>query len=500
MKTINDYMAASISRSPESTLLVEWSTGEEITYGSFGDHLSRIANVLKSENVSEGDVITLIADNSIDIAIMFFGVIAYGAIAMPLNPRLTPSEIANLLDHSGSKLVFVDRELDFAKFEGRVRPIAAYRNFETSNLDLLLSRPLSEEAGAELIYTSGTTGTPKGILLSHRNIVHNVTTAIDRLRLDSSHTKLCLLPLFHNFAFISDLSAGLFTGAKVVIMEGFDVAKLASLESALHHHGVNSFSAVPLMFELFVRFDCRINAPSMKFCVSGAAPLTEKVALAFLEKYGFPIIPAYGLTESTCFCTISPLDNIVFSSIGAPADNEIKIVSDEYEELPTGEVGELIIKGASVMRGLHFKREESCFVDSERTWLMTGDLGYYDENGLLYIAGRKKSMVIRGGEKVYLEDMDVCLKEMAGVAESATVRFDEGDVEKIACVVVLSPGSQLSSFDISAYVRARMGQFKCPDVIIFKDKIPRTATSKVKSGELQEMVKNYRSQNGSPRS
>jgi len=500
VKTINHYIAASILKSRNRTLFVEWSTGEEITYASFSEHLSRVANVLRSEGIRQGDVVTLIADNSIDMAIMFYGVIVYGAIAKPLNPRLMPSEIANLLSHSGSKLVFVDREIDLGGFAGRHLPISTYRNFETSNINDVLSKNFSEEAGAELIYTSGTTGTPKGALLSHRNIVHNVNTAIDRLRLDSEHTKLCILPLFHNFAFISDLSAALFTGAKAVIMEGFDIAKLAALESALHHHSVSSFSAVPLMFELFVRFDCHINAPSMKFCISGAAPLKEKVAIAFLEKYGFPIVPAYGLTESTCFCTISPLDNIVHRSIGVPADNQIKIVSDQYEELGTGEIGELIIKGPSVMRGTHFKSDESCFVDPEKTWLLTGDLGYYDENGLLYIAGRKKNMVIRGGEKVYLEDIDVCLSELAGVAESATVQFDEAEVEKIACIVVLSPGSQLGSFDISSYIRARMGQYKCPDTIIFQEKIPRTATSKVRSGELRNMARRYQEKNGSNRS
>jgi acyl-CoA synthetase (AMP-forming)/AMP-acid ligase II len=500
MKTINDYIAASISNSRSRTLFVEWSTGEEITYDSFSEHLSRVANVLKSEGIRHRDVVTLIADNSIDMAIMFYGVIAYGAIAKPLNPRLTPSEIRNLLSHSASRLVFADRQIELAGFAGRHLPISTYRNFETSNIDSVLSQDFTDEAGAELIYTSGTTGTPKGALLSHRNIVHNVNTAIDRLRLDSDHTKLCILPLFHNFAFISDLTAALFTGAKAVIMEGFDITKLASLETALHHHSVNSFSAVPLMFELFVRLDCHINAPSMKFCISGAAPLKEKVAMAFLEKYGFPIIPAYGLTESTCFCTISPLENIVYRSIGIPAGNEIKIVSDQYGELGTGEVGELIVKGPSVMRDNHFKSAESCFVDPEKNWLMTGDLGYYDENGLLYIAGRKKSMVIRGGEKVYLEDIDVCLSELAGVAESATVQFDEADVEKIACIVVLSPGSQLGSFDIASYIRARMGQYKCPDIIIFHDKIPRTATGKVRFGELQNMARHYRARSGSNRS
>ena len=491
MKTINHYVAKSIARFPNQPCLVDWSTGEEITYAQFGRHLARVANLLQSEGIREGDIVTLIADNSLDMAIMFYGVIVYGAVAKPLNPRLTTPEIAKLLNHSGSRLVFMDREINLEGFKGRRLPIAAYRDTESYNVGGLLSKSFSDDNGAELIYTSGTTGTPKGVLLSHRNIVHNVCMAIEKLRLDNTHVKLCLLPLFHNFAFISDLSAGLFCGAKIVITSGFDVTKLSSLERAIEQHKVNSFSAVPLMFELFVRFNCRINAPSMKFCISGAAPLKEKVALSFLEKYGFPIIPAYGLTESTCFCTISPLESIVFRSIGRPAGNQIKIISDHGEELPQGEVGELIIKSESVMRGNHFRSEVTCFLDAEKTWLQTGDLGYYDDNGYLYITGRKKNMVIRGGEKVYLEDVDVCLSELEGVAESATVPFEEAEVEKIVCVVVLEPGAKLTWFEILSYIRERMGQYKCPELIIFQDKIPRTPTGKVKLSEIQRLAMSH---------
>ena len=491
MKTINHYMAQSIAKFPNQPCLIDWSTGEEITYKEFGEHLDRVANLLSSEGIREGDIVTLIADNSLDMALMFYGVIVYGAVAKPLNPRLTQSEMTNLLRHSGSRLVFVDREISLGDFDGRCLPIAAYRHYDSSHVAGPLSKTFSAENGAELIYTSGTTGTPKGVLLSHRNIVHNVCTAIETFKLDNTHVKLCLLPLFHNFAFISDLSTALFCGARVVITSGFDVTRLASLEQALDQHKVNSFSAVPLMFELFVRLNCRINVPSMKFCISGAAPLKEKVALSFLEKYGFPIIPAYGLTESTCFCTICPPDNIVFRSIGRPAANQIKIISERGEELPPGEVGELIIKGESVMRGYHFRSSVTCFLDEEKTWLQTGDLGYYDENGFLYINGRKKNMVIRGGEKVYLEDIDVCLSELAGVAESATVPFEEAEVEKIACVVVLEPRANLTSFEILSYIRERMGQYKCPDLIMFQDTIPRTATSKVKVSEIQRLAVSY---------
>lgn len=484
-KTINDYVLDSISRHPEKTLLIEWSTGEEVTYASFGQRLNQVASVLKDEGVREGDVVTLISDNSIDMAIMMYGVIVYGAIAKTLNPKLTSMEMGNIVSHSGSQIVFASNAVVIDGFEGRMLNIASYR---AQSSEGTVRKDFDPETGAELIYTSGTTGTPKGVLLSHRNIVHNVTTAIDRLKLDHTHTTLCILPLFHNFAFISDLSTMIFCGGSVVIMEGFDISRLASVEAALMQHEVNSFSAVPLMFELFLRFNCRINPPSMKFCVSGAAPLKEKVAVEFLKKYSFPIVPAYGLTESTCFCTISPLEAIDNTSCGVPADNEIKIISDDNEELGPYEIGELIVKGESVMRGSHFRSDDHCFVDPEGTWLKTGDLGYYDQKRYLHITGRKKNMVIRGGEKIYLEDVDLCLTHLRGVAESSTVSFEELEVEKIACFVVLDGGSNLSSFDVLSFLRERMGQLKVPDIIIIQSYLPRTATGKIKVGELRKLA------------
>jgi acyl-CoA synthetase (AMP-forming)/AMP-acid ligase II len=490
-KTINEYVLDSIRKHPEKTLLIEWSTGEKVTYASFGERLNKVANVLRNEGVKEGNVVTLICDNSIDMAIMMYGVIVYGAIAKALNPKLTSLEIANILSHSGSRVVFASKGTTLAGFEGRVLDIAAYRTQSAEDNQKSLSKEFDAETGVELIYTSGTTGTPKGVLLSHRNIVHNVLTAIDRLKLEHTHTVLCILPLFHNFAFISDLSTMIFCGGSVVIMDGFDISRLASVEAALLEHEVNSFSAVPLMFELFLRFNCRINPPSMKFCVSGAAPLKERVAIEFLKEYGFPIIPAYGLTESTCFCTISPLEGIDNTSVGVPADNEIKILSDDNEELAPYEIGELIVKGESVMRGSHFRTNDHCFVDPEGTWLKTGDLGYYDQKRYLHLTGRKKNMVIRGGEKIYLEDVDLCLTQLTGVAESSTISFEELEVEKIACFVVLDVGNNLTSYEVLSFLRERIGQAKCPDIVIFESALPRTATGKIKVGELRRVAESH---------
>lgn len=489
---MNALLFDAIKRHADKTLLIEPSTGEEISYRLFGQRLAQVARLLKNEGVARGDVVTLVSDNSIDLATMSYGVIAYGAIAMPLNPKLTPIEMLNLLNHSGSKIMFVaDGVAAPDGFEHKSLLVSTYRDVEPYEREAAFAEKVGEDEGALLIYTSGTTGNPKGVLLSQRNLTANTLIAIDKFALDSTHVKACILPLFHTFGFISDLSASILCGGKVVILPTFDITRLKDLATATYQHQVNSFSAVPLIFELLVRLDCDLNRDSMKFCVSGAAPLNERVAVDFRRRYGFPIIPAYGLTESTCFCTISPMDAIVDSSIGKPAGIEIKIISDEGNELGAGEKGELIIKGESVMRGGYYKNAEPCYADAAGEWFKTGDIGYFDGEGYFFITGRKKNMAIHGGEKVYLEDIDRCLQGLDVITDSATVRVDDNGVDKIACFIVLNEERPANSREIMSFLKENLGGSKCPDVILFRDSIPRTATNKVKLAELQERAKEY---------
>jgi long-chain acyl-CoA synthetase len=493
MKNINSYIADSISKYADEVLFVEQTTGERLTFREFGEQLKRVASVLQAEGVKEGDIITLVSKNSIDLAVMLYGVIAYGAIAMPLNPQLTNLEFSTLLKHSGSKIIFADRRTGLDEYQGSSLDIAAYRGFPpltTGDASPVALNELNEneQARALLIYTSGTTGNPKGILLTHLNIAHNVLTAVEKFALKPGHTKVCILPLFHMFGFISDLSTMLFCGGKVVIMEVFDISTLALLEDALQEHEVNSFSAVPLMFELLIRFGNRINPPSMKFCISGAAPLKKETAVEFRERFGYPIIPAYGLTESTCFATISPLDAIVDDSIGLPANIEMTIVSDSGDEPEPYEIGEVALKGKSIMAEGYFRGHDDPFSVPQKSWFKTGDLGYRDEQGYFYLTGRKKNMIIRGGEKVYLEDVDACLYKMVEIQDSATVSYEDKGLESVACFVVLEKRCRLSVMEVKAYITERAGELKCPDVVIFLDAIPRTHTNKIKIRELQQLA------------
>ncbi|HEY6351031.1 MAG TPA: class I adenylate-forming enzyme family protein [Candidatus Angelobacter sp.] len=486
MTILENCLAHSVRRHKDKVLFIQPSTGERLSFGDFGDTLAKVHVLLEQQQIHCGDVVTLIAANSIDLAVMLYGVMTFGAIAKPLNPQITPAELNKLMLHSGSSIIFADCQIAIPEYRGRYLEIDTYR--QVTRKGHLVSGGEQENNPALLIYTSGTTSQPKGVLLSQQNIVHNVRTAIDFLGLDDQHTKICILPLFHTFGFISDLSAMALCGGTTVILDTFDVTKMSSVEAAIHDYPVNSFSAVPLMFDLFLRFGCNLAGKQMKFCVSGAAPLRENTAAEFLETYRFPIIPAYGLTETTCFATISPPSRIKAGSAGIPAAVKVRVARPDGAEAETGEIGELLVSGESVMQQGYFKNEIECFCGEQNQWFKTGDLGHSDQEGYIYITGRKKNMVIRGGEKIYLEDVDACVAQMQSLADNASIRFEEDGEEKIAAFVVPRHGAAITDFEIRNFVEAQLGRLRVPDLIIFRDSIPRTPTNKVKIRELQALV------------
>ena len=480
---LGQIIAASVAEFDQRPCLIE-AGGEVLSYAGFGERLRQVTTLLRERRVGRGDVVTRISDNSIDLAVALFGVISFGAVAMPLNPKLKPQEIETLRRHSRSTLLLRARIPELEHLGSGACDIAAYRQVRPARGRLEMP---PADAGALLIYTSGTTGSPKGVLLRHSNIAANVRAALTRLPFAERHTTLCCLPLFHTFGFISDLSTMLFAGGTTVLMPTFDIKRVGMLETAIREHEVRSFSAVPLIFNALLSLGCRLGDSRLKFCVSGAAPLAPQTIERFSATYDVPIIPAYGLTETTCFCTISPPRRIVPRSAGTSAGGEIRVVSEGGDDLGVGEIGELIVKGPSVMSGGYYRDDRQCYHPTGDRWFMTGDLGYLDAEGYVYITGRKKNMVIRGGEKIYLEDLDRCLLDCLEVRDSATVRVDRDGVEKIACFVVPRERA-VEPRRIKEFIAARVGREKQPDRVLMCEEIPRTATNKVRLAELQKIA------------
>jgi acyl-CoA synthetase (AMP-forming)/AMP-acid ligase II len=502
----------------EHTALIDARDGTQVTYGNLQVEVDRVGSLLDEAGLSQGSVLTLIGHNSLWLVLSLLGAMARGVIVKVLNPALTESELAQLLAHSGSTHVWTDQEFPRATLGAGVmierydcqsvgRGIAVSPGTSRAPGDALQEvdpavgkraapSPLNGDArlevtadmGALLIYTSGTTGRPKGVLLTHGNLVQNARAAAHRLKLANDHVTLTLLPLFHTFALVSDLLTMLSVGGTATIFRGFDVARLDELSVALARFDVRSFSVVPLVADLMLRFGVRLPT-SVRYAVAGAAPLRPATAKAFRAEYGVPIIPAYGMTETTCFCTISPPEALVEGSCGVPAECSVRCVDEAGQDVARGQVGELVVCGQNVMRGGYFKDTRSAYLDESRQWLLTGDLARIDADGYVFIVGRKKNMIIRGGEKVYLEDVDQGLRSLHGIVDCASVGLPGGEramVERFASFIVVDPSASVSAEQVLEHLRAVLGAAKCPDRVILTSQIPRTATGKVRMQQLRE--------------
>ncbi len=475
-------LLSSLERFGPRPALVQASSGLGLSYAELGSWMDQVAALLRSHEVAPGEVVALSSENSLELVALLYGCMAYGAVAMPLNPKLAAPEMRTLLAHSGARLLLSDRSLDLSGAGTPLLPIAAFKAFPALSRASWTETQVLPESGALLIYTSGTTGAPKGVMLSHANLAFNARYAAQALGMDEEHDTLCLLPLFHTFGFISDLSTSFLSGSRTVILEAFDLSRLAQVEAALATYGARSFSAVPLIFELLLRFNCRLLGSGLRFCVSGAAPLRPDTAAAFQQRYCLPILPAYGLTETTCFCTLSRPGEVEEGTVGLPAGLELRVVGEDGQDLEPGATGEILVKGPSVIQGGYYKDSRQAY--AAPGWFRTGDLGRLNPSGRLSVTGRRKNMIIRGGEKVFLEDIDRCLKEMPGVQDCASVRLDGRDVEKFACFIQ-AQGAPLDEPAVFAWLRARVGAAKCPDFVYLIDNIPRSSTHKVNLAALQ---------------
>jgi long-chain acyl-CoA synthetase len=389
--------------------------------------------------------------------------LAAGLVVCPLDHAMRPRLLAGLLGHVAADLVLTDAgPLLAAGVSEQARPAGA--------------------SGGLVIYTSGATGTPKGVLLDEHQLGANVAFARDHFgyAAGAPWTSACLLPLHHTFAIVSDLLPVLCAGGRVVVLPRFDAADAGAVAETFARHAVRSYSAVPIMIEALLALGVPLPA-SLAFAITGAAPLAERSRARYRERHGHPVVPCYGLTESVCFATASPVGGGRPGSAGRAAGIDIRVVGEDLQPLGAGEPGEIALRGASVVSGYFGRAPDDADPAFEDGWFLTGDMGRLDEDGYLYITGRRKHMLIRGGEKLYLEDLDRCLEEHGAVAEACSVQV-RGlfGYERAVAFLVSRGGRGGAAVDdaIRAHVRDRMGPIGVPDELRWTDRIPRSATGK----------------------
>jgi long-chain acyl-CoA synthetase len=515
------------SRYPEETAMIFY--GRRISYAQLRRWSMAFAGLLRSLGLSKGDRLGLLLPNSPQFALCYYGALRLGCVVVPFNPRYKAAEIVQQARDAELRAIVVMDQV-FAEFgkardglgiehvllthlvdylPGMLRPFARLRGirrlaFEgTLDMDARLEREdlfegdasiKAEEDLAVILYTGGTTGTPKGAMLTHYNLLVNAaqTAAWGGLRPLKDIT-LAVLPFFHSYGMTAALNAPIMSAVPIVLLPRFEPVEVLK---AIARYKPTLFPGVPAMYIALLnhpelkRYDLR----SIRLCISGAAPLPVEVAKRWSQQTGGIIVEGYGLTEASPVTHCNPTHDaseVRYGSIGIPLPSTDATVVDPDEPsrgLGPREVGEVAIKGPQVMRGYWRRPEETAQVLKEG-WLLTGDLGYYDEEGYFYIVDRKKDMINVGGFKALPREIEEVLYEHPGVKLAAVIGIrDErlGEVPKAFVVLKEEFEGRVTKEELLSLCSRRLAGYKVPREIEFRKELPMTLVGKVLRRALRE--------------
>ncbi|WP_448808516.1 class I adenylate-forming enzyme family protein [Agromyces bauzanensis] len=445
-----------------------------LTYAELEQEVAAFGDQLRVTGVGDGDVVAVMLPNSIELLVAILATWRIGAAATPVNPVFTAREAAYQIADSGAKV------LVGMPVEGAGLPTIGRAEMRRNAASPSPALPIEPSRLALLVYTSGSTGAPKGVMLDHSNLEAMATQMARHFALTADDHALLVLPLFHVNSLCVTFLAPMAVGAQVTVLERFAPR---SFVEALNAYAPTYFSGVPTIFAHLAALpdDIRIDADRLRFAVCGAAPATPELLARCEQRFGLSIVEGYGLTEATCASACNPVDGVRKPGTVGPAldGQRIRIVDDEGRDVPTGERGEIVISGPTLMRG-YLARPDETVATIHDGWLHTGDVGVLDEDGYLRIVDRIKDMIIRGGENLYPKEIEGFLATHPAVLESAVVgRPDESLGEVPVAQVVLLPGSGVTADDLLAHCRQGLTKIKVPVTIDIVDALPRNAVGKV---------------------
>jgi acyl-CoA synthetase (AMP-forming)/AMP-acid ligase II len=491
---IPEIVSASARRVPDRVALV--FEGQSVTFAELDARSGAVAAALRERGVGEGDNVAMLMYNRLEFVEAFLGIQRLGACAVPVNFRLAADEVAYVLEDSRAVGLLVEEALaEQAPPTGGFRLALGERGGGEFEAALAAAgeppdRTIDDEHLAFLMYTSGTTGRPKGAMLSHRNLTANTMNWLYEVGAGAEDVWLSGLPLFH-IGGLNGVLPFLALGATAAIepSTGFDAARsLARLDD----NAVTMCFFVPTQWQEICALAAASDADLSRLRVAmwGASP----APLALLEELrealpSVRIVNAFGQTEMSSNTAFLKGEDAVrkMGSIGRPAINvEVRIVDDDGNDVARGEVGEIVYRGPTVMRGYFGKPEETAAAFAGG-WFHSGDLVREDEDGYMYVVDRLKDMLISGGENVYPAEVERTLIEHPGVAEVAVVGVPHPRwVETPLAVVVAVPGATVSEEELIELCRARLAGYKKPGAVVFAAELPRNAAGKVMKRRLRE--------------
>ncbi|MFC0602881.1 long-chain-fatty-acid--CoA ligase [Streptomyces palmae] len=497
-------LAESALRRPDHPALVFGA--ERITYRALWDETRRYAAALRDLGIGPGDRVALLLPNTPHFPKAYYGVLTLGATAVPVHGLLRAEEIVHVLTDSGARALVCAAPMLAEGAKGAeiagvpLITVMAPEDGEAPRLDVLAERaePIAgcvpREPGdlAVVLYTSGTTGQPKGAMITHLNLVMNVsTTMLSPFDLGPDDVLLGCLPLFHTFGQTCGMSTTFLAGGTLVLMSRFDAQQALDL---MVTEGCTVFMGVPTMYLALLDVAARDpRRPALDRAFSGGSALPVKVLEDFQEVFGCPIYEGYGLTEASPVvaynqrawpCKPGTVGRPIW---GVEAEIAAADVADRVELLPSGEVGEIVIRGHNVMAG-YLNRPEATAEVLVDGWFRSGDLGTKDADGYLAIVDRKKDMVLRGGYNVYPREVEDVLMRHPAIAQVAVIGLpDEVYGEEVCAVVRARPGTAPDAAlaeRITAWCRERVAPYKYPRRVEFVEDFPLGPSGKVLKREL----------------
>lgn len=450
------------------------------TFGELAADVDSIARMLREK--VQGDTVGILLLNSERYVATLLAVWKAGKTAVPLNYLLPPQELAFIIRDSGMSAIVSSQF--FAQALAAVKPL-----FGDKGVILMADAPeFTQSSGNDVpkheyrnpalyLYTSGTTGRPKGVILSHRNLLHNVDSCAKAGEFDARDAFLCLLPFFHTYAITGTILLPLLNGCSMVLVDRFHPHKVLKL---IEDHRISVFLAIPSMYRVLAMSEGGFNVSSVRFPISGGEPLPIAVAEAFEKRFGVHICEGYGQTEAAPVVTLNLPAKRKLGTVGLPLPGiEIEIWDEAKNPLPLETIGEIMVRGENVMEGYYRLPDETAKTITG-DWLHTGDLGKVDADGFVTITGRKKDLIISAGENIYPREIEEVLATHPKIKEVAVIGVKDevrGEVPK--AFLLLHEGMAVEDKELRAFCREKLAGYKVPKHFEVLADLPRTPTGKV---------------------
>lgn len=508
---LTEQLSITAKENPHKTAYV--FQDNETSYMELEGSVTKFASRLKQMGYKKGDHIALVVGNSPYYIIALYGALRMGAVVVPINPLYTAPEMSYILKNGDVKAV-ITMDVLLEKFEAIADQIPSVKHYISceSGADISLEESplsaklksftqlvqegslefdapqMSEDDTAIILYTSGTTGKPKGAMLSHKNIYSNAKDTADYLTITGEDRIIAALPMFHVFCLTVSLNAPLMNGGTVLIMPKFSPQEVFKIAV---DHKATIFAGVPTMYNYLLQ-SAEGNTSAftgIRLCISGGAAMPVALLGQFEEAFNAKVSEGYGLSEASPVTCFNPLDQSRKpGSIGKSIINvENKVVDEFGEEVETGDVGELAVRGPNVMKG-YYKLEEETAVALRDGWLHTGDMARMDDEGYFYIVDRKKDMILVGGYNVYPREVEEVLYQHPSIAEAAVIGTPHPETGESVLSFVVTKDPSLNEDVLLDFCKGHLAKYKVPSKIEFLDELPKNTTGKILRKNLRDKV------------